>query len=38
MKNKLDEHVRAYEGQLLYDFDNHIQLNWYPKRVVKYAI
>jgi ubiquinone/menaquinone biosynthesis C-methylase UbiE len=35
MKNVLDTHIRAYEGQLLYDFDNDIQLNWYPKRVLK---
>jgi 2-polyprenyl-3-methyl-5-hydroxy-6-metoxy-1,4-benzoquinol methylase len=34
MKNTLDEHVRAYEGHNLYDFDNHIQLNWYPHRII----
>ncbi len=35
MKNKLDEHVKAYEGSLLYDFDNRILLNWYPKRIIE---
>lgn len=34
MKNALDEHVVAYEGQNLYDYDNNILLNWYPKRVL----
>ncbi|MFM9840710.1 MAG: class I SAM-dependent methyltransferase [Cyclobacteriaceae bacterium] len=34
MKNALDEHVSAYEGQSLYDFDNDILLKWYPKRIV----
>ena len=37
MEKELDKHVRAYEGKLLYDFDNHIQLKWYPQRVLKYA-
>lgn len=34
MKNVLDEHVSAYEGQNLYDFDNEILLTWYPKRIM----
>jgi SAM-dependent methyltransferase len=34
MKNVLDEHVGAYEGQSLYDFDNEILLTWYPKRIM----
>ncbi len=34
MKNILDNHVRAYEGDLQYDFDNEILLNWYPKRIL----
>jgi 2-polyprenyl-3-methyl-5-hydroxy-6-metoxy-1,4-benzoquinol methylase len=34
MKSILDEHVKAYEGQNLYDFDNHILLNWYPQRII----
>jgi 2-polyprenyl-3-methyl-5-hydroxy-6-metoxy-1,4-benzoquinol methylase len=34
MKNSLDSHVRAYEGDLTYDFDNEILLNWYPKRIL----
>jgi 2-polyprenyl-3-methyl-5-hydroxy-6-metoxy-1,4-benzoquinol methylase len=37
MKNALDTHVSAYEGQLLYDFDNQILLNWYPQRVFRLA-
>jgi SAM-dependent methyltransferase len=34
-KNKLDEHVRAYQGDLLYDFDNEIILKWYAKRIIE---
>jgi len=34
MKNSLDNHVRAYEGELQYDFDNEILLNWYPQRIL----
>jgi trans-aconitate methyltransferase len=34
MKNILDNHVRAYEGDLHYDFDNEILLNWYPQRIL----
>jgi len=34
MKNKLDNHVLAYEGQNLYDFDNNILLNWYANRII----
>jgi SAM-dependent methyltransferase len=30
----LDSHVAAYQGGSLYDFDNEILLNWYPKRVL----
>jgi 2-polyprenyl-3-methyl-5-hydroxy-6-metoxy-1,4-benzoquinol methylase len=37
MNNVLDTHVGAYEGTNLYDFDNDIQLNWYPKRVIEHA-
>ncbi|WP_309640374.1 class I SAM-dependent methyltransferase [Flavobacterium sp.] len=37
MKNALDQHVRAYEGELQYDFDNEILLNWYPKRILKHT-
>jgi len=37
MKNTLDKHVVAYEGLSLYDFDNNIMLNWYPKRVLELA-
>jgi len=34
MKNKLDAHVAAYNGENLYDFDNKILLTWYPQRIV----
>lgn len=37
MKNALDQHVRAYEGDLQYDFDNEILLNWYPKRILQHT-
>ena len=37
MKNALDQHVRAYEGELQYDFDNEILLNWYPQRTVVFV-
>ncbi len=35
--NILDNHVRAYEGELQYDFDNEILLNWYPERILKFT-
>lgn len=35
MKNALDAHVTAYQGENLYDFDNEILLNWYPQRIVQ---
>ncbi|WP_071467513.1 class I SAM-dependent methyltransferase [Polynucleobacter asymbioticus] len=34
MRNILDEHVVAYQGDSLYDFDNQILLNWYPRRIL----
>ncbi|NLW36391.1 MAG: class I SAM-dependent methyltransferase, partial [Syntrophorhabdus aromaticivorans] len=34
MDDVLDGHVAAYNGQNLYDYDNNIQLNWYPRRVM----
>jgi SAM-dependent methyltransferase len=37
MKNVLDTHVKAYQGNNLYDFDNEIILKWYPHRVIKFA-
>lgn len=37
MKNILDTHVKAYQGNNLYDFDNEIILKWYPHRVIKFA-
>lgn len=35
MENKLDTYVKAYQGENLYDFDNEILLNWYPKRIIE---
>lgn len=35
MKNNLDDHVVAYQGESLYDFDNEILLNWYPQRILR---
>jgi 2-polyprenyl-3-methyl-5-hydroxy-6-metoxy-1,4-benzoquinol methylase len=35
--NALDDHLRAYQGQSIYDFDNQIQLKWYPERVVQFS-
>jgi 2-polyprenyl-3-methyl-5-hydroxy-6-metoxy-1,4-benzoquinol methylase len=37
MKNSLDKFVSAYEGEIQYDFDNKILLNWYPKRILNFA-
>lgn len=37
MKNILDSHVKAYQGDNIYDFDNEIILKWYPHRVIKYS-
>ena len=37
MNNELENHLRAYQGNIIYDFDNLIQLNWYPERVMKYS-
>lgn len=37
MNNTLDEHVAAYQGDNLYDFDNEILLTWYPQRVLHHA-
>ncbi len=36
MGDKLDVHVKAYQGNI-YDFDNFIQLKWYPLRVIRLA-
>lgn len=35
--NALDSHVIAYQGQSIYDFDNSIMLNWYPRRIIEIA-
>ena len=37
MKNTLDNYVKAYEGDLQYDFDNEILLNWYPQRIIGHS-
>jgi 2-polyprenyl-3-methyl-5-hydroxy-6-metoxy-1,4-benzoquinol methylase len=37
MGNALDDHVRAYQGESLYDFDNLIQLKWYPERIAQFS-
>lgn len=37
MENNLDNHVKAYQGKNIYDFDNGIQLKWYPERVVQFS-
>jgi 2-polyprenyl-3-methyl-5-hydroxy-6-metoxy-1,4-benzoquinol methylase len=37
MDNTLDKHVSAYQGLSIYDFDNTIQLKWYPQRIVEYS-
>jgi SAM-dependent methyltransferase len=37
MDNSLDNHVAAYQGDNLYDFDNEILLTWYPQRVLHHA-
>ena len=37
MKNELDAHLAAYTGENIYDFDNEIQLKWYPERVIQFS-
>jgi 2-polyprenyl-3-methyl-5-hydroxy-6-metoxy-1,4-benzoquinol methylase len=37
MDNLLDNYLKAYEGDLQYDFDNEILLNWYPQRILKHT-
>lgn len=37
MTNQLDAHVAAYSGANLYDFDNEILLNWYPRRIAEHS-
>ena len=37
MENTLDNHVQAYQGLSIYDFDNTIQLKWYPQRIVQFS-
>ncbi len=35
MRNLLDSYLNAYNGDITFDFDNNILLNWYPKRIVE---
>ena len=35
--NNLDKYLGAYEGNIQYDFDNEILLNWYPKRILEFS-
>lgn len=37
MTNELDNHLKAYQGENIYDFDNHILLKWYPERVRRFS-
>ena len=37
MEENLDVHLKAYEGEIQYDFDNEILLNWYPKRILGHS-
>lgn len=37
MQNSLDDHAKAYQGDIQYDFDNEILLNWYPQRIIDLA-
>jgi SAM-dependent methyltransferase len=37
MGNKLDQHLAAYQGDNVYDFDNEILLTWYPRRVLHHS-
>ena len=34
MTNILDTHLNAYQGNNLYDFDNKVLMNWYPRRIL----
>lgn len=35
--NSLDNHVQAYQGLSIYEFDNTILLKWYPRRIAKFC-
>ena len=37
MENSLDNHVQAYQSLSIYDFDNTIQLKWYPQRIANFC-
>lgn len=37
MENKLDSHLEAYQGGFIYEFDNQIQMNWYPSRIMNFS-
>jgi 2-polyprenyl-3-methyl-5-hydroxy-6-metoxy-1,4-benzoquinol methylase len=34
MINHLNSHIGAYKGNIIYDFDNEILMNWYPQRII----
>lgn len=35
--NSLDNHVQAYQGLSIYEFDNTILLKWYPQRIAQFC-
>jgi 2-polyprenyl-3-methyl-5-hydroxy-6-metoxy-1,4-benzoquinol methylase len=35
--NPLDAHLEAYQGKYIYEFDNQIQLKWYPGRITEFS-
>jgi len=35
--NPLDTHLEAYQGKYIYEFDNQIQMNWYPGRITTFS-
>lgn len=35
--NILDNHVQAYQGLSIYEFDNTILLKWYPQRIAQFC-
>jgi 2-polyprenyl-3-methyl-5-hydroxy-6-metoxy-1,4-benzoquinol methylase len=37
MQSALDSHVKAYQGENIYDYDNRILLKWYPQRVREFS-
>ena len=37
MENILDSHLQAYAGDHIYQFDNLLVVNWYPKRILMHT-